>query len=158
MRVITSKSIANSPYTALITYPPFEVHRNTFFKIMFVESGQATLTLFSKKDEKKQQVLNIKVGDMIIVSPQDGSLYTNVQIGANGYRHRDIYLSVERMKECCKFLSPTLYDEIMTSPFAVCCHITINQQLLFRKCLPRSLKSKKRSFWICCTRASSCIA
>ena len=146
MKVITSKAIANSPYTALITYPPFVPHRNTFFKIMVVESGQATLTLFSKKDDKKQQVLNIKVGDMIIVSPQYVSLYTNVQTGANGYRHRDIYLSVERMKECCKFLSPTLYDEIMASPFAVNYHITINQQLALSEMLASLLKKQETDF------------
>ena len=61
MKIFTPKVIENSPYTALVTYPPFEMHRNTFFKIMFVESGAATLTLFSKKNEKKQKSLNINL-------------------------------------------------------------------------------------------------
>ncbi len=146
MRVLTPKVIANSPYTALITYPPYEIHRNTFFKIMFVESGTATLTLFSKKNHKKQKSLNIKVGDMIIVSPQDASLYTNVQTGANGYRHRDIYLSVERMKECCDFLSPTLYDEIVKNPFAVDYRMTINQQLALSEMLAPLIKKEEDEF------------
>jgi hypothetical protein len=146
MRVVTPKVIANSPYTALITYPPPEPHRNTFFKIMFVESGSATLTLFSKKNEKKQKHLNIKIGDMIIVAPQDVSLYTNVQTGANGYRHRDIYLSVERMKECCDFFSADLYDEIANSSFAINYRITINQQLALSEMLASLSKKKETDF------------
>ena len=146
MRVVTPKVIANSPYTALITYPPPEPHRNTFFKIMFVESGSATLTLFSKKNEKKQKQLNIKVGDMIIVAPQDVSLYTNVQTGVNGYRHRDIYLSVERMKECCNFFSADLYDEIADSSFAINYRITINQQLALSEMLASLSKKKETDF------------
>ena len=110
---------------------------------MFVESGTATLTLFSKKNQKKQKVLNIKVGDMIIVSPQDASLYTNVQTGANGYRHRDIYISIERMKECCAFLSDTLYDEIVKNPFAIDYHMTINQQLALSEMLAPLIKKKE---------------
>ncbi len=146
MKIFTPKVIENSPYTALVTYPPFEKHRNTFFKIMFVESGEATLTFFSKKNEKKQKVLNIKVGDMIIVAPQDVSQYSNVQTGANGYRHRDIYLSVERMKECCDFLSEGLYDEIVKQPFAVDYRITINQQLALSEMIAPLLKTKETEF------------
>ena len=146
MKIFTPKVIENSPYTALVTYPPFEMHRNTFFKIMFVESGTATLTFFSKKNEKKQKSLNIKVGDMIIVAPQDVSQYSNVQTSANGYRHRDIYLSVERMKECCDFLSEGLYDEIVKNPFAVDYRITINQQLALSEMLAPLLKTRETEF------------
>ena len=143
MKIFTPKVIENSPYTSLVTYPPYEIHRNTFFKIMFVESGEATLTLCAKKNSKKQKKLNIKVGDMIIVAPQDASIYSNVQNGANGYRHRDIYLSEERMKECCAFLSDTLYDEIVKNPFAVDYRITINQQLALSEMLAPLLKTKE---------------
>ena len=143
MKIFTPKVIENSPYTSLVTYPPLEMHRNTFFKIMFVESGEATLTLFAKKNSKKQKKLNIKVGDMIIVAPQDVSQYSNVQTGANGYRHRDIYLSVEKMKECCDFLSEGLYDEIVKNPFAVDYRITINQQLALSELIAPLLKARE---------------
>ena len=102
MRIFTPKVIENCPYTAIITYPPIEPHRNTFFKIMYVESGSAVLTLFSKKGKKKK-IQTIKAGDMLIISPEDVSLYSEIAEGPNGYRHRDIYLSNERMKECCDF-------------------------------------------------------
>ena len=146
MRIIKRKVVENSPYTTLITLPPLDVHRTTFFKIMFVESGSATLTLFSKDDEKNKKQLNIKVGDMIIVSPQVASCYSNIQSGANGYRHRDIYISVARMKECCAFLSETLYDEIIKSPCDCNYHITINQQLALSEMLAPLIKSKENDF------------
>ncbi|MBE7080620.1 MAG: helix-turn-helix transcriptional regulator [Clostridiales bacterium] len=146
MKIFTPKAIKNSPYTVLITYPPEELHRNTFFKIMFVEGGEATLTLYSKKNEKEQKHLNIKVGDMIIVAPQDVTQYSNVQTGANGYRHRDIYISVEKMKECCDFLSDTLYDEIVKNPFAIDYRMTINQQLALSEMLTPLLNKKENEF------------
>ena len=143
MRIFTPKVIENCPYTAIITYPPIEPHRNTFFKIMYVESGSAVLTLFSKKGKKKK-IQTIKAGDMLIISPEDVSLYSEIAEGPNGYRHRDIYLSNERMKECCDFLDEGLYDEIVNAPFGQCYRITSNQQLALSEILA-GLGNKKES-------------
>ena len=143
MKIVTQKVIKNCPYTAIITYPPTEPHKNTFFKIMYVESGSAVLTLFSKKGKRKK-VQTIKMGDMLIISPEDASLYTDVTEGSNGYRHRDIYLSVERMKECCAFLAEGLYEEIINEPFGLCYHITSNQQIALSEILV-GLSNKKES-------------
>lgn len=143
MKIFTPKVIENCPYTAIITYPPIEPHRNTFFKIMYVESGSAVLTLFSKKGKKKK-IQTIKAGDMLIISPEEVSLYSEITEGSNGYRHRDIYLSVERMKECCDFLGEGLYDEIVNAPFGQCFRITSNQQLALSEILV-GLGNKKES-------------
>ena len=62
MKIFTPKVIENCPYTAIITYPPIEPHRNTFFKIMYVESGSAILTLFSKKGKRTQIHVNVDRG------------------------------------------------------------------------------------------------
>ena len=134
MKIFTPKVIENCPYTAIITYPPIEQHKNTFFKIMYVESGSAILTLFSKKGKKKK-ILTIKMGDMLIISPEDVSLYSDITEGVNGYRHRDIYVSIERMKECCDFLDTELYDEIVNEPFGLDYRITSNQQLALSEML-----------------------
>lgn len=135
MRIFTPQVIENCPYTAIITYPPIEPHRNTFFKIMYVESGSAVLTLFSKKSKKKKKALTIKMGDMLIIAPEDVSLYSDIAEGGNGYRHRDIYISSERMKECCNFLSEDLFTEIINEPFGLCYRITSNQQLALSEML-----------------------
>lgn len=134
MKIITRKVIKNCPYTAIITYPPTEAHKQTFFKIMYVESGSTVLTLFSKKGDMKK-IQTIKTGDMLIISPGDGLLYSEVTEGANGYRHRDIYISAERMKECCDFLFEGLYDEIINEPFGQYYRITYNQQLALSEIL-----------------------
>lgn len=134
MKIFTSKVIKNCPYTAIITYPPTEPHKNTFFKIMYVESGSAALTLFSKKGKRKK-TQTIKMGDILIISPEDASLYSEITEGANGYRHRDIYVSTERMKECCDFLLEGLYDEIVGEPFGQCYRMTSNQQIALSEIL-----------------------
>lgn len=135
MKIFTPKVIENCPYTAIITYPPTEPHKNTFFKIMYVESGSAVLTLLSKKGKKKKKSLTIKMGDMLIIAPEDVSLYSDITEGTNGYRHRDIYISLERMKECCDFLGEELYNEIINEPFGLCYRITSNQQLALSEML-----------------------
>ncbi len=156
MKIFTPKVIENCPYTAIITYPPIEPHRNTFFKIMYVESGSAILTLFSKKSRKKKRILTIKMGDMLIISPEDVSLYSDIAEGVNGYRHRDIYVSPERMKECCDFLGEELYDEIVNEPFGLCYRITSNQQLALSEMLV-GLGNKKETVALDAQHKSSII-
>ncbi len=156
MKIFTPKVIENCPYTAIITYPPIEPHRNTFFKIMYVESGSAILTLFSKKGKKKKRILTIKMGDMLIISPEDVSLYSDIAEGVNGYRHRDIYVSPERMKECCDFLGEDLYDEIVNEPFGLCYRITSNQQLALSEMLV-GLGNKKETVALDAQHKSSII-
>lgn len=156
MKIFTPKVIENCPYTAIITYPPIEPHRNTFFKIMYVESGSAILTLFSKKGKKKKRILTIKMGDMLIISPEDVSLYSDIAEGVNGYRHRDIYVSPERMKECCDFLGEELYDEIVNEPFGLCYRITSNQQLALSEMLV-GLGNKKETVALDAQHKSSII-
>lgn len=156
MKIFTPKVIENCPYTAIITYPPIEPHRNTFFKIMYVESGSAILTLFSKKGKKKKRILTIKMGDMLIISPEDVSLYSDIAEGVNGYRHRDIYVSPEKMKECCDFLGEELYDEIVNEPFGLCYRITSNQQLALSEMLV-GLGNKKETVALDAQHKSSII-
>lgn len=144
MKVFKPEVIENCPYTAVITYPPTEAHRNTFYKIMFVESGSSTLSLSDKRTRRLSKKLHIKSGDIIIVRPEDVSWYTDVEEGINGYRHRDIYIPVERMKECCDFLSKDLYDEISSQRSAIDFRITTNQQLALSESLA-SLANKKVS-------------
>lgn len=156
MKIFTPKVIENCPYTAIITYPPIEPHRNTFFKIMYVESGSAILTLFSKKSKKKKRILTIKMGDMLIISPEDVSLYSDIAEGSNGYRHRDIYVSPKRMKECCDFLGEGLYDEIVNTPFGQCFRITSNQQLALSEMLV-GLGNKKETVALDAQHKSSII-
>ena len=66
MKIVTPKVIKNCPYTAIITYPPTEPHKNTFFKIMYVESGSAILTLFSKKGKKEIQTIQKQTNQKIL--------------------------------------------------------------------------------------------
>lgn len=90
IKVFTNKTIENCPYTALVVYPPTEKHRNTFYKIMFIERGSAKLTLFDRNGTQKKKNFDIKAGDMFILSPKDVSLYENVSKNQEEYRHRYI--------------------------------------------------------------------
>ncbi len=102
-------AISSSPYSAKSFLPPMMFHQTPFYKITYIESGSADVTFVSRKN---QQLITKKcdIGDAFIVTPDDIHKYD--VSSEDKYRHRDIYATPERMKECCDLFSPELYDEI----------------------------------------------
>lgn len=108
--IYTYETIKNCPYTAIILIPPRVYHRSTFFKIMFVEEGEANIFMYPRGEKGNALRRKISAGDALIVSPEDVHRYELT--GAERYIHRDVYVSAELMQICCGQLSPSLYREI----------------------------------------------
>ena len=71
MMICTKKTIEKCPYTSVIQGPPEEPHCNTFFKITFVEHGEADIDFYKKDKKWWQHLLVIPVvllADLIILA------------------------------------------------------------------------------------------
>ena len=101
--------IENNPYAAVWFVPPRTPHKSTFFKIAYIEEGEATIDFFSRSGGEIKKVA-AKAKDAFIITPNDIHCYRlNPK---TKYCHRDIYISKELMKQCCDVVSEELYDDI----------------------------------------------
>ncbi len=116
--------IKNVPYSAIVFSPPDEFHQSVFFKITYIENGGAEITFASRKSGS-DVTKKYTVGDVFIVSPDDRHKY-NIDKDEQ-YRHRDIYVSREIMKECCDIISSGLYRKITEGEYPCFFKISINE-------------------------------
>ena len=101
--------IANYPYAATWFIPPRIPHRSTFFKITYIEEGEADVEFFSRKGGEIKTV-SLKSKDAFIITPDDIHIYhTNLK---TKYCHKDIYISQDLMKKCCDMIREGLYEDI----------------------------------------------
>ena len=86
------------------------IHTHSFYEIFYVTEGEITHV----QNGKKQL---IKTGDMFFLRPND--IHTFIRTGE--CTHRDIIFSKELFETACKYVSPTLLDEINrnVSPFYI---------------------------------------
>lgn len=112
MMICTKKTIENCPYTSVVLEPPLEPHCNTFFKITFVEHGDASID-FYKKDKDNFVNKKITSGSAFIVRPFEVNDY-HIKSKGN-YTHHDIYADEKLFKECCDCLDPELFKKILFS-------------------------------------------
>lgn len=112
MMIITKKTIQHCPYTSVVLLPPEEPHCNTFFKITFVEHGEADID-FYKKDKDSFITKRVTSGTAFIVRPFE---VNNYHIKSNdNYSHHDIYADEKLFKECCDSISPDIFNQILFS-------------------------------------------
>lgn len=101
--------IENNPYAAVWFVPPRMPHKSTFFKITYIEEGEAVIDFFSRKGGAIKKVA-VKAKDAFIITPDDIHSY-NVNPKMK-YCHRDLYISDELMRKCCDMVSEDLYQSI----------------------------------------------
>ena len=89
------------------------IHTHSFYEIFYVTEGEITHI-----QNGKRQL--IKTGDMFFLRPND--IHTFKRTGE--CTHRDIIFSKELFETACKYVSPTLLDEINRSIFPL--HIQID--------------------------------
>ena len=101
--------IQNNPYAAVWFVPPKTPHQSTFFKITYIEEGEATIDFFSRNSGEIKTV-SVKAKDAFIITPNDIHRYrVNPKMK---YCHRDLYISKELMRQCCDVISDELYEKI----------------------------------------------
>lgn len=106
--------IKGNPYAAIWFVPPRTPHRSTFFKITYIEEGEAKIDFFSRNGGALKKVV-AKAKDAFIITPNDIHSYKlNPKMK---YCHRDLYISEELMRKCCDMVSEDLYEDIMNSEY-----------------------------------------
>ena len=101
--------IANNPYAAVWFVPPRTPHQSTFFKITYIEEGEAEIGFFARSGKAIKKV-PVKAKDAFIITPDDVHNYrVNPRIK---YSHRDLYVSKDLMRQCCDMVSEDLYARI----------------------------------------------
>ena len=85
-----------------------------FFKITYIEEGEAKIDFFSRNGGALKKVA-VKAKDAFIITPNDIHSYKlNPKMK---YCHRDLYISEELMRKCCDMVSEDLYEDIMNSEY-----------------------------------------
>jgi AraC-like DNA-binding protein len=101
--------IKNNPYAAVWFIPPRIPHKSTFFKITYVEEGEALIDFFSRTGGEVKKVA-VKAKDAFIITPNDIHRYhLNPKMK---YCHRDLYIPKDLMRQCCDVVSDGLYADI----------------------------------------------
>ena len=107
--------IENNPYAAVWFVPPRIPHRSTFFKITYIEDGEATIDFFSRNGGEIKKVA-VKAKDVFIITPNDiHGYHVNPKMK---YSHRDLYVSEALMRECCDMISDELYGNITGAEYS----------------------------------------
>ncbi len=101
--------LVNKPYAARWFIPPRLPHKSTFFKITYIEEGEAEIDFFSRHGGNIKKVA-VRAKDAFIITPQDiHNYHINLKMK---YCHKDLYVSEELMHQCCKLISDDLYENI----------------------------------------------
>ncbi|MBQ6979692.1 MAG: helix-turn-helix transcriptional regulator [Clostridia bacterium] len=108
--------IQDNPYAAVWFVPPKRPHRSTFFKITYIEEGEAEIDFFSRAGGEIKKVL-VKAKDVFIITPKDIHAYhVNPKMK---YCQKDLYVSEEVMRKCCDLISDGLYYNITDDEYPV---------------------------------------
>lgn len=106
LKYIFSEIKTQSPFSAIIYRPPAAVHTHDYFEFAFPVKGSCVNVINKRKYIFGQTVC-------AILRPGDFHCFKNVNIKKFGdYRHLDIYVTVEKMKKICDFLSFGLFNKI----------------------------------------------
>lgn len=111
-KILGENQIEVSLYTCSFTTKKVYPHKHLFYEINLCLDGtfnniiNGTDCPFAKRR-------------CAILRPSDVHYFTS-DSSKQFYRHQDIYITKEKMKECCDFLSPDLFNEINNSAQPVC--------------------------------------
>jgi AraC-like DNA-binding protein len=106
--------IKNNPYAAFWFVPTRMPHKSTFFKITYIEEGEAEIDFFSRHGGAIKKVA-VKSKDAFIITPDDIHRYhVNPKMK---YCHKDLYISKELMRQCCDMVGEGLYSDITSEEY-----------------------------------------
>ena len=102
-------AISAFPYTNFIHRTNDEYHNHTFWEFGIILHGESINQVGNARQK-------LSSGSVILSRPIKD--IHRIKITSNNsvqYRHRDLYVSDEKMKGLCAVLSPTLYEELYNS-------------------------------------------
>ena len=105
MLLYTYESIKYSPYTAVINYPNARKHKLQFWKITYAINGEAEVVINGERKPLRNNTI-------LFVKPTDILQNTNFR-PEHEYKHRDIYISDERLQEICATLPINPYKKLL---------------------------------------------
>lgn len=105
MLFYTYESIKYSPYTAVYMSPNSSKHKLQFWKITYTINGESEVIINGEK-------LILRNNTLLFVKPTD-ILQTANFTPKTEYKHRDIYISDERLQEICKTLPVNPYQKLL---------------------------------------------
>lgn len=105
MLYYTFESIKYSPYTAVIITPNNKKHRLQFWKITYAIHGESNMLINGKPQKLRNNTL-------LFVRPTDIIQTLDYSPEAE-YKHRDIYISDERLQEICQSLPLNPYKKLL---------------------------------------------
>ena len=127
MLLYTFESIKYSPYTSIIVNPNDQRHKLQFWKITYAIQGESMAII-------NGNACPLRNNTLLFVKPTDILQNTNFH-PQNEYRHRDIYISDERLQEICATLPVNPYKKLLkrTVYFNVSRLQTENLEYLLKK-------------------------
>lgn len=115
-RVLGKNNLEVNSYTRAFDREKVLLHRHLFFEINLCLNGEFI-------NEINEESVIFRKRSCAILSPKDCHRFLQTD-EKTSYRHRDVYVPVEKMKKCCDFLSPTLYEKINSSDAPICFSLT----------------------------------
>ena len=108
--------IADNPYAAVWFIPPRVPHKSSFFKITYIEEGEAEIDFFSRTGGEVKKVA-VTAKDAFIITPKDIHHYKlNRKMK---YCQKDLYISEDLMRKCCNLVGDDLYENLTDSEYPV---------------------------------------
>jgi len=115
----TLEDIKNSPYTNLSLFSYTSIlHRHDFFEFAIISEGHC----ISKINDNPERKLSR--GEMIFTRPCDTHTITPAD---RIYKHRDLYVTEEKMREICSGYGKNFYERITSPDFPLEYKIGINE-------------------------------
>lgn len=119
-----------------------ELHTHSFFEIFYMTRGRAKHVIKNRNGEETASL--IKEGDMVLLNLDEAHCF--MREDELEYTHRDIVIRKSIFKEACDFLSPELYDKIISGTIQSKISISTDKIMQFEhkiKLINQILPSKK---------------
>ncbi len=113
MIIYSEADIQDFPFTNLIHSTPHLYHTHTFWEFTIVLKGECVNVVRSQKKK------NFRYGDVILLRPSDCH-YIQPLNEPLSYTHRDIYVSVDKLRHLCDVIDPFLYKKLETAQSPPC--------------------------------------
>lgn len=98
--------LTQNPYLANIYRPPTYLHSHDYYEISFCIKNGCNCVINDK-------TYSFSHGTCTLIRPTDTHAYKNIPKCKFGeYQHADVYVTVDKMKKICDFLSATLFEEL----------------------------------------------
>mgnify|MGYP004513279441 CR=1 FL=1 len=129
-------TIKFSPYTSVIMSPNPYAHTTDFWKITYAIEGKSEQVTDGIKRTLTQHTV-------LIVKPD--AIHQNLNFSGPTYKHRDIYVSDEKMWEICSHFPSGTYNKLCkTTPFFRFSPISFNYLETMLNSFPVNSEIKKR--------------